>query len=273
MILTADNYFSEEADKFYMSASQYKSFCGSAGMRGCEAKAMAKLRKEWEDEETTAMLVSSYVDAFYSGELDIFKRSHPQIFTQKGELKADYKQADRIIERSLQDKLFQGFMAGEKQAIMQGHFAGAEWKIKMDSYLEGKAIVDLKVMQAIFEDDREEIKSTWVRDLGYIPFTHYWGYDIQGAIYQEVVYQNTGKRLPFFIAALDKQKETGMAIFHLDDQVLKEALIEVEKNMPRILDLKAEMEEPDRCECCDYCRHTKVLTEVMEIGAGYAGKD
>ena len=271
-LLTADNYYSTEMDEKYMSVSQYKAFAGAAGMRGCEAKAMAKLHGEWEDEISKSMLVGSYVDAYYEGTLDRFKVEHPELFTQKGTLKAEFIQADKIIERSLQDPMFQGFMAGEKQKIMVGEMFGCKWKIKMDSYIPDKAIVDLKVMQQIFEDDRNEPKMIWVRDLGYIDFVKWWGYDIQGAVYQEIVYQNTGKRLPFFIAALDRQKEPDMAIFHIDDQVLKDALSMVERNMPRILDIKAGMEDPDRCECCDYCRHTKVLKGVIDIHAGYEGK-
>ena len=233
---------------------------------------MAILNRDWEIEMNTPMMVGSYVDAFYEGTLDTFKKNHPEMFKRDGELKAEFVQADKIIERSLRDSMFQGFMAGEKQVVMTGEMFGAPWKIKMDSYIPDKAIVDLKVMQQIFEDDRNEPRSMWVRDLGYVDWVKYWGYDIQGAVYQEIVYQNTGKRLPFFIAALDRQKETGMAILHVDDQCLREALKEVETHMPRILDLKAQMDSPDRCECCDYCRHTKVLKDVIKIHAGYEGK-
>ena len=31
MILTAENYYSQEANQAYMSVSQYKEFCGSMG--------------------------------------------------------------------------------------------------------------------------------------------------------------------------------------------------------------------------------------------------
>lgn len=59
---------------------------------------------------------------------------------------------------------------------MTGRLFGAEWKIKMDSYIPDVAIVDLKVMESI-------TKLKWVRDLGYLDFIRYWGYDIQGAVY------------------------------------------------------------------------------------------
>ena len=61
-VLTADNYYSSEADKRFMSVHQYLDFVGHMGVYGCEARAMAKLNGEWEDETTTAMLVGSYVE-------------------------------------------------------------------------------------------------------------------------------------------------------------------------------------------------------------------
>ena len=70
-------------------------------------------------------------------------------------------------------------------------------------------------------------------------FIQYWGYDIQGAVYQEVVYRNTGKRLPFFIAAASKEKETDIELIWIDDEHLHEKLIEVEQNTPKILALKS----------------------------------
>ena len=43
MTLAADNYYSEEANRQYMSVSQYKDFVGSTGIKGCEAMAMAEI--------------------------------------------------------------------------------------------------------------------------------------------------------------------------------------------------------------------------------------
>ena len=98
-----------------------------------------------------------------------------------------------------------------------------------------------------------------MRDTGYMDFIQYWGYDLQGAVYQEVVRQNTGKLLPFYIAAASKEKETDIEIIHIDDNHLKEKLYEVEQNIHKILALKSGEIEPIRCEQCDYCKHTKVL--------------
>jgi hypothetical protein len=156
------------------------------------------------------------------------------------------------------------FMSGQKQVIMTGELFGAKWKIKMDSYIPDVAIVDLKVMASI-----TDLK--WVKDIGYLDFVRYWGYDIQGAIYQEIVRQNTGKKLPFYIAGATKQAEPDIRIIHVTDNYLQEALHMVEANMPRILRVKNGEAEPDRCELCDCCRHNRVLTRpisIMDLTAG-----
>ena len=55
MILTAENYFSKEADREYLSVSQYKKFMGTLGRVGCEAEALACLNGEWEMKKTTSL--------------------------------------------------------------------------------------------------------------------------------------------------------------------------------------------------------------------------
>lgn len=260
MILTSENYFSPEASREYISVSQYKDFIGTIGKPACEAQAIAKLNGEWvEDmEESQALMVGSYVDAHFEGTLDLFKAQHPCMFKKDGGIKAEYVKANEIINRIERDNLFMQYMSGKKQVIMTADMFGASWKIKIDSYLEDKAIVDLKIMKELHE-------AKYAKDYGYMNFIEYWGYDIQGAVYQEVVYRNTGKRLPFFIAAATKEKETDIEIIYIPDEKLKEKLIEVEHNTPKILQLKNNDFEPIRCGLCDYCKRTKVLTKPIHF--------
>lgn len=252
MKLTAENYFSEEASREYLSVSQYKDFTGTLGKIACEAEALAKLNGEWEMEKTTALMVGSYVDAHFEGSLDLFQAQNPEIFTKKGELRSEYRKAEEIINRIERDPYFMKFMSGEKQVIMTADLFGAKWKIKIDSLIPDTCIVDLKCMKSL-----REVK--YVKDYGYMDFIQYWGYDIQGAVYQEVVYQNTGKRLPFYIAAVSKEKEPDLEIIQIDDGHLKEKLCEVEQNTPNIMRLKNGEFPPICCGLCDYCKHTKVL--------------
>lgn len=264
MVLTAENYYSKEANKEYMSVSQYKDFAGTYGKMACEFSAVEKLEERWEQKKTTPLLVGSYVDSYFEGTVGEFKKETPEIFKQDGGLKAPYIQADKIIERMERDPLFMMYMSGKKQVIMTAELFGAKWKIKIDSYAEGIAITDLKVVESI-------TKPKWVRDIGYLDFIRYWGYDIQGAIYQEVVYRNTGLRLPFYIAAGTKEEEPNIEVIHVTQNYLDEAKHMVEMNMPRILRVKSGEAEPDRCEMCDCCRHTKVLKRPISITNLVAG--
>lgn len=264
MQLTAENYYSQEANREFLSVSQFKDFAGTYGKMPCEFSAMEKLEGRWEDETTTALMVGSYVDAYFEGSLDRFKAKNPSLFKRDGSLKAEYVKAEEIITRIERDEYFMKYMSGQKQVIMTGEMFGAKWKIKIDSYIPDVAIVDLKIMASI-----TELK--WVKDIGYLDFVRYWGYDIQGAVYQEIVRQNTGKKLPFYIAGATKEKEPDIRIIHVTDNYLQEALNLVEANTPRILRVKNGEEEPDKCELCDCCRHNRVLERpisIMDLTAG-----
>ena len=243
--LSNENYFSTANNLKYMGSSQFKAFME------CEAGALAELNGEYPREETTALLVGSYVDAHFEGSLDIFRAKHPEFFKQNGDLKTEYKQADYIISRIERDEVFMKYMAGEKQVIMTGEIAGVPYKIKIDSYHEGKAIVDLKCVK--------DFQSQW-KDGRKLNFVDFWRYDIQGAIYQEIVRQNTGKVLPFVLAVATKEKETDLGLFEIPQEVLDVALIEVMDLSPRYNEIKQGKILPERCEKCNSCRFTKKLT-------------
>lgn len=257
-VLTADNYYSREADMLYMSAHQYLDFAGHMGVHGCEARAMAKLLGEWEDPVTQAMLVGSYVDSYFEGTLEQFMEEHPDCFTKKGDLKAEYKKADRMIERCEADSYFMQTMSGEKQVIMTAHMFGSDWKIKIDSYIPGKAIVDLKTSANIH-------KAWKVEDYGWVSFVEYWAYTIQLAIYQKVVEINTGKKLPCYISVVTKEDTPEIKVIYVDQFILDHALNEVETNMPAVLAVKNRDVEPIRCEKCDYCKSTEILTGPVRM--------
>lgn len=251
--LNDDNYYSQEANREYMSVSLYKDFMGTYGYVGCEAQAMAKLRGEYSEEPSKAMMIGSYVDRYFEGTLDKFREEHPEIFKKDGTLKAEYVLAEKVIKRIESSEVMMGSLSGQKQVIMTGEIGGVPWKIKMDSYLPDTAIVDLKVIRSFNE-------STYVRGLGYLNYAHYWGYDIQGAVYQEIVRQNTGKVLPFYLACATKEEGIDIDLFQVDPPYLKEALGVVERNMPDVIEAWQEKREPKRCCQCPYCRATKVVT-------------
>jgi hypothetical protein len=141
--LTADNYYSPEANREYFSASQVKSFMK------CPAATMAELRGEYVKPVTSSLLIGSYVDAFFSGsrEMEAFiERNGSKMFKKNGELLAKFGHANDIIDRVMADNLMMEYLTGEKQVIMAAELFGVPWKIKMDVYNEQR-IVDLKCVR------------------------------------------------------------------------------------------------------------------------------
>ena len=247
--LTNDNYYSKEANQAYFSVSQVKDFLK------CEACAMAKINGEWQQEPTTAMLIGSYVDSYFEGTLEEFKQRTPQLFKKDGSLKSDYVKAENIIQRVEKEELFMKCMSGEKQVIMTGELFGANWKIKMDSYIPHEAIVDLKVVQKLREIT---FRKGWKQS-----FIETWGYDVQLGIYQEIVRQNTGETLDCIIAAVDKQEYPDLDCILIPNEQLEFQRNQLRWKMQRIIDVKNYNEEPRRCGICDYCRATKKLTGLI----------
>lgn len=246
MGLTNKHYFSPNSQMKYCGSSQFKAF------EKCPACAMAELRGEWKREESTALLVGSYVDAWFEGTLDAFKASHPEILKRDGTLKSEYVKADEIIARVSQDELFMRYMGGRKQVIKTGFIEGVPFKIKMDSYHPGKAIVDLKVVR-----DFEPIwnESEGVRQ----SFIEYWGYDKQAAIYQAI----EGNNLPFYICAVTKEAIPDLAIIQIPQAWIDTALAEIKYEIDTIAAIKRGEIEPHRCEKCAYCKSTKKLSRVI----------
>ncbi len=245
--MTNNTYFSPKNQMKYMSASQFKAFLK------CEAAALAELRGEYVRPQTTALLVGSYVDAYFEGTADAFTAAHPEMFTRQGNLKSEFQHADTIIARIERDRLFMQMLSGRKQVIKTGKIGGVPFKIKIDSYFPEKLIVDLKIMrdfQPVWNADKQQKTH----------FIEAWGYDVQGAVYQAV----EGHGLPFFIAAATKEPEPDIAVLSVPQYVLDAQRIMVETLAPRFQDLKRGIGTPERCEHCDYCKRTKKLTEIVD---------
>ena len=257
-VLDTETYYTPEANWRYMSVHQYLDFVGHMGVQGCEKRAMASLRGDYEKEKSTAMMVGSYVDSYFEGTLDQFKKENPEIFTQKGELKANFKQAEKMIARAERDEKFMAYMSGEKQVIMTGYLFGCDWKIKIDSYIPDRVIVDLKTTA--------DLHRAWrVQDYGYASVAEYWGYTIQMAVYQKIVEINTGKKLPCILAFVTKEDSPELKLCYIDQVTLDHALNEVEMNMSTVLMVKNGEAEPIPCGKCDYCKATEPIEDVINI--------
>ena len=252
--VTNENYYYNTTQREYWSVSQFKAF------DKCEAAAMADIKGEYRREETTALLVGSYVDAFFSGELEGFRDWHPEIYKRNSdELRAEYRHADEIIDRIEAQPVLMDYLTGNTQEIRTAELFGVPWKIKMDVYKPDERIVDLKVVKD-FEDIYKE-------GFGRVSWIQYWGYDIQGAVYQKVEQLSSGRKkpLPFYIVAATKEKIPDVALIHIPQHILDAALKVVESKIDKFDLVKQGYIDPDRCGKCDFCKRTKVITSAMEF--------
>ena len=269
MELTRENYFSQEAQMAYMGSSQFKDFLS------CEAAALAKIRGQYKPPASRSMLVGSYVDAWYSGELPDFTERHPDMFKRDRTLKADFLAANAIIDRMQADQLYSLLMSGEKQVIRTGKIAGVPFKIKIDSLLDAAACRQIAeefpgAAPALGFGDGAIVDQKVMRDLGdvwsdeerrMVPFAQAWGYDIQGAIYQAV----EGHMMPFILAVGTREEPADLAALYIPDDALRAKLYEVEDLAPRFQAIKEGREEPRRCERCPWCRATRTLRTIVDF--------
>ena len=278
MKLTNKNYYGKAANNSFMSVSQFKQFSK------CEAMALAELKGEYERPKSKALLLGSFVDEMLTGtkksqiqfivenRSEIFQKSSKlskmdddgliaiatdyftNIFDAENKPYAEIVQALETIEKIKKQPLMMKHFKSKHQVIMTGEIAGVPFKIKMDNYKPGEFIADGKYMASLRSPNLFE------------PMVKYWGYDIQGAVYQEIVYQNTGERLPFYLDIATKETPTHLAVAEIKQYDLDEALEIVIKNAPRYQAIKNGEIEPERCEeyDCNYCTETYIITEPID---------
>jgi len=280
MKLTESNYYGTEANKAYCSASQYKDFVGFPLKHGCEERALKTISGEFKEETSKAMLMGSILDALWENDdpeyiLSRFPDCVSSKGPTKGQLKAEYQSVLQMYQRTLKEEKFCAYMSGDKQTIMTGVIEGLPFKIKIDSFIEGKAITDLKTTQTLDRFFRYYIPDSGEK----LPFYLAYGYDTQLAIYREIVRQNTGKTLNCYIAAVDKKPHPICDVIELPGKLLDEALDRVKGNCETIIMLKNGEATPGRCEQsdCDYCRDTHVCqvisTEEFELNEPNKGNE
>ncbi|MEK3770085.1 PD-(D/E)XK nuclease-like domain-containing protein [Paenibacillus sp. FSL R5-0887] len=262
--LTRDNYFSLEAQRQYMSVSQFKGFLPSYG--GCEAQSMAKLAGEWEDSQKTAFDEGHFLHAWNEGTLPDFKANNPSIYSSqgptKGQLKANFKHLTKLIEVLENDPKVMNALAGEKEVIMTASFHGIKWKIMIDSYNPEKATFsDLKGLQSID-------KTFWNKE-SRAPesFIQHYGYDIQMAVYAEIERRATNNKewlLPHLVV-VTKETVPDHDIAFLSHENIPRALNIVANNIERVKAVKSGLVQPVRCEKCDYCKLDKKVMRIKEF--------
>jgi hypothetical protein len=278
MKLNSKNYYGKSANQEFMSVSQFKQF------KKCEAMALAELKGEYERPQSKALLLGSFVDEMLTGTKksrikfvcdnfsELFQKSSKlsklddagriavitdyfaDIFNADNKPYAEIVQALETIERIKKQPLMMQHFKSKHQAIMTGEIAGVPFKIKMDNYKPGEFIADGKYMASLRSPNLFE------------PMVKYWGYDIQGAVYQEIVRQNTGETLPFYLDIGTKETPAHLAVAEIKQYDLDAALETVKAFAPRYHAIKKGEVEPERCGeyDCHYCTETAIITEPID---------
>lgn len=252
MKLTSRNYYSAKANQEYFSVSQFKDFLK------CPAMAMAKLNGKYVPERGRALILGSLVDEMLTGtkksQDKFIEENRSELFKKNGEPYADVEQAFETLERWRKQPLMMYYMSGKHQVIMTGEIEGVPFKIKMDTFKPNEYISDTKYMASLRSPNL------------FTPMIEYWGYDLQAFCYQEIVYQNTGKRLPFYFDVATKEKPAHLALGQINQWNIDKAGENVRGNIVDFQKMKTGEIEAIRCEDygCDYCTSTKIITEAID---------
>ena len=268
-VLTQDNYYTADADRAFMSCSQYQAF------RECEAKALAKIDKRWTDEDCEAFLVGNYFHSYFEGPEahEKFCQEHADAIykTKKDKLGnmvingkyAPYEKADKMIKVAEGDEIMKNFidMPGDNEIFMTGTVWGIPWKVKLDKYIRDKRIIiDYKTCANIQEMKYNPITKT--RET----FVETYGYVMRAAIYCEIERQFSGAETDakFILICISKQDYPDKEILLVNHRARFDYELEqIKQNIVRIVRIKNHEVLPHRCGLCDYCRATKKIKSII----------
>ena len=247
MKLNSDN----DADIEYFSASQIKE------LKRCPDRVIATLENRYQQDMTSALTMGQYVDEALTGDLDAWKAEHPEILKRDGTLKADYLLCDEMVARAECDSVFMEYLRGQHQVIMTGKIAGFPFKCKLDC-LKPDCIVDLKTVR--------NLESQYLPGQGRVDFATAWDWPLQMAIYQEIVRQNTGRKLPCVLAVITKETPPDIRLVQIEQERLDAELAWLEQMMPKFDAIKSRAIEAPRCEKCAWCRGSRLLDGPVFLG-------
>ena len=251
MRLDESTYYSPEMNQKYFSASQIKAF------KRCEASALAEIRCEYVRPMSQALLMGQYVDEALTGDLNAWLLAHPEVCKRDGTLKAEFIQAQEMVDRAQSDPIFMDYLSGEPQKIVTAKLFGEFlFKAKYDVFRRDR-IVDLKTVK--------DMSPMYMPGQGRVDFATAWDWPLQMAIYQEIYFRRYGKRLPCYLAVITKETPSDLAVIEIEQERIDAELAWLKNAMPRIEAIKAGIIEPERCGHCAYCRATKRLTGAITL--------
>ena len=256
MILNRDNYFSVEADKEFMSVSQFKNF------EKCEAKALNDIEKE-SQEDKQCFLEGQLFEALVSGDAKLFIAQHPELVSSRGttagQLKANFIKVANAAKKFNSQKFFADIVEKcEKQVILTGEICDVKVKCAIDLFdKKTNSIYDIKCMKDFKEQWNTEEKK-------YVPWYYAYGYVLQLAVYRELVRQNFGEPKELGLLSASKEDSPDIQALSFSSDLLDLELEKFKTYIKRYDKIKKGLLEPDSCKYCDYCKANKII-ERFEV--------
>ena len=258
MELNNQNYFSIEANKEFMSVSQFKNF------RECEAKALHDIEVGGEVQKE-AFLEGKLFEAWVSGDRALFMAQHPEIVSTRGatagQIKSNFNRVIASAERFLTQDFFKKIIEKcEKQVILTGEIEGVKVKCALDLFdRETNSIYDIKCMK--------DFKDVWIsEERAYADWYYAYGYVLQLAVYREIVRQNFGEPKEVGLIAATKEEIPDLQALSFNNELLDLELNNFKILVKRYDDIKKGKITPKYCNTCEYCKSIKKIEkfEVVE---------
>jgi len=242
----------------FQSPTWFKKF------QACEAEALAELKGDWQPTSNpTALLVGNYVHSYFESaesHQTFLDENAASIFKKNGEPRSEFVQADAMIATLDRDDYFHQLYQGDKEVMITGEIDGVTWKGKLDDFPPShKYFADIKTTQDLH-------KRFWLSDdRRWGSFIEAYNYPLQMAVYQELIRQQYGVKPPPIIIGVTKQDPPDHDFISIPQELLDYAMQEVLDNQACVEAVKTGQEEPTRCEHCEYCRATKVVTKLTSV--------
>ena len=260
-VLTAENYFSLEADTRYMSNSQFKAFMS------CQAAAMAEIKDGWNAAQKECFIEGHLFENVVCGAEELFFAQHPEIISTRGESKGQPKSnflrvlAAAEAVRS-QEAVMDEINRCEKQKVITGIINGVAYKGCIDLYNpENGNVWDLKNVK--------DFKPIYSPDEGRrLEWYEYYMYIQQLALYRELLRQNNLLTGNFGLIAATKEAVPDVVWLMFNPRLLDNSLDIVFELSPVYDMVKKGIVPPTECGQCEYCRAHKTLKKPKIIG-GY----
>ena len=253
MILTQNNYHSDEARRLYLSASAIKQ-AKQCEFSFCNPK---------QDDFKTAFVAGHLFELLATQDIDGLNRlyaEHPEMISSqgktKGQLKVEYRDVSICAERVRNQPFLCDLIdRAEKQTILTGTILGEPVRMMSDLIVDDW-IIDLKTAK--------DFKKVWSDEVNtYVEWWQSWNYPIQMWIYREIARQNGLKINHTGLIGVSKANYDMQAI-EISEDLLKQAGADTLYVIGRIKDIRIGA-EPIRCECCPTCIELKQIKEFEII--------